>query len=239
MMKRLLIALLCLAPLAAYAQQTKPPLPAVAGPTTSAQLASIITDKQGTGPLVFGGQFPASGLSLQGSSTGITTLTSANSTPTNYTLTLPAITDTVVTLTAAQTLSNKTFVGADLGTPVAINLANATGSPNLNTVSADRYTVNGNNVNAQTGTSYTLTSSDCGKEVIISNASAIAVSVNTGLPAGCWANIVQGGTGQVTVAGTATLHNANGLKSRAQYSVLNLMYFGSTDTYVVGGDSTP
>lgn len=183
--------------------------------------------------------FPANGITLQGSSTGITTFTSANAGPTNFTLTFPAITDTVVTLTAAQTLTNKVLVSADLQTPAAINLANATGSPNLSVVSADRYVVTGNNVNAQTGTTYTVQSSDCGKEIILTNAGSVAVSVNTGLPAGCWANFVQGGAGQVTVGGSATLRASNGLKSRAQYSVLNLMYFGSTDTYVVGGDSTP
>ncbi len=48
-------------------------------------------------------------IALLGSSTGATTISSANSTATNYTLTLPAITDTVATLTATQTLTNKTL----------------------------------------------------------------------------------------------------------------------------------
>lgn len=40
--------------LAAYGQTTKPPIPNVAGPTTSDQLRSIITNETGTGSLVFG-----------------------------------------------------------------------------------------------------------------------------------------------------------------------------------------
>lgn len=50
-----------------------------------------------------------SDIAMLGSSTGATTLTSANTTAGNFTLTLPAVTDTVATLTAAQTLTNKTL----------------------------------------------------------------------------------------------------------------------------------
>lgn len=57
-MKRLLLALLLLAPSLAWAQ--KPPVNGVAGPTTSTQLKSIITDATGSGPLNFGGSAAAS-----------------------------------------------------------------------------------------------------------------------------------------------------------------------------------
>jgi len=77
--------------------------------------------------------FPASGVKITGSSTGVTTFTSANSSATNYTITLPAITDTAVTLTATQTLTNKTFTGYTEtvftitdGASVDINPANGT-----------------------------------------------------------------------------------------------------------------
>ena len=55
--------------------------------------------------------FPASGIHLLGSSTGNTTFTSANAGASNYTITVPAITDTLDTLTATQTLTNKTLAG--------------------------------------------------------------------------------------------------------------------------------
>jgi hypothetical protein len=58
--------------------------------------------------------FPASGIILDGSSTGATTLTSANASATNYTLTLPAANDTVVTLAATQTLTNKSIAATQL-----------------------------------------------------------------------------------------------------------------------------
>jgi len=56
--------------------------------------------------------FPASGIKLTGSSTGVTTLASANASATNYTATLPANTGTVPELNLAQTwTATQTFAG--------------------------------------------------------------------------------------------------------------------------------
>jgi len=61
MISRLLLLLVALVtPLSALAQVTKPPVNAVAGPTTSAQLQSIITDATGSGALNFGPSAAAS-----------------------------------------------------------------------------------------------------------------------------------------------------------------------------------
>ena len=78
--------------------------------------------------------FPASGIKLAGSSTGLTTLASANAGATAYTITFPAITDTVDTLTATQTLTNKTLTSPTLttpalGTPASGTMTNVTGLP--------------------------------------------------------------------------------------------------------------
>jgi len=62
----------------------------------------------------------AGNLCLLGSSTGCTTLASANAGATNYTLTFPAITDTVATLTATQTLTNKTLTAPALQGPIPV-----------------------------------------------------------------------------------------------------------------------
>ncbi len=51
--------------------------------------------------------FPASGIILTGSSTGVTTFASANAGASSYTLTFPAATATVATLDGTQTLTNK------------------------------------------------------------------------------------------------------------------------------------
>ena len=55
--------------------------------------------------------FTNSDLLLLGSSTGATTFTSANASATNYTLTVPAATDTMALLAATQTFTNKTYSG--------------------------------------------------------------------------------------------------------------------------------
>lgn len=59
--------------------------------------------------------FTNSDICLLGSSTGCTTFTSANAGVSNFTLTFPAATDTLVTLAASQTLTNKTLTSPALG----------------------------------------------------------------------------------------------------------------------------
>jgi hypothetical protein len=70
---------------------------------------------------------------LQGSSTGYTALASANAGATNYTVTVPAATDTLVELTQTQTLTNKTLTSPTLttpalGTPASGVMTNVTGT---------------------------------------------------------------------------------------------------------------
>ncbi len=214
---------------------------------------------------------------MLGSSTGKTTFTSANAGASDFVLTFPALTDTVVTLTASQTLTNKTLTSPTmtapvLGTPasgVATNLtsipvAQATGvlpaanggagtitgalkgngsgtvsqaacadlsngatgcSTAIGTSGATLPLLNGTNtwsgtqtfgavvgsVNAQSGTTYTLAATDCGKTVVITNASAITLTTLNSLPVGCAIAVEQGGAGQITVANgaSATLTSAH------------------------------
>jgi hypothetical protein len=94
------------------------------------------------------------------------------------------------------------------------------------------------NLNAQIGTSYTLVASDLGKLVTLTNASAIALTVPSGLGllAGQRIDLAQRGAGQVTVAGSgATVNATPGLKFRAQYSYASLVCV-ATDTYDLVGD---
>lgn len=86
----------------------------------------------------------------------------------------------------------------------------------------------GLSINAQTGTTYALTNSDIGKLVTLDNASAITLSVNTGLASDFWCTFMQKGAGQVTVAGTATVNHAdNGTKTEKQYVEVTLKHLGS------------
>ncbi|MCX7364824.1 MAG: hypothetical protein NTV97_23720 [Alphaproteobacteria bacterium] len=94
------------------------------------------------------------------------------------------------------------------------------------------------NVNAQTGTSYSLVDADNGKVVTLSNASAITLTVPSGLAAGFSCTLVQLGAGQVTITASSTnLRHRNGLKLGGQYAQAGLFYLAA-DTYSVGGDLT-
>ena len=96
-------------------------------------------------------------------------------------------------------------------------------------------------VNTQTGTTYTLVGGDEGKLVTFSNASAITVTIGTGmgLTAGQRIDLLNLGAGVVTVAAGSgnTLNGTPGLKLRTQYSVASLICTG-TNTFVLAGDLT-
>jgi hypothetical protein len=161
---------------------------------------------------------PVASVGFAGSTSGTTTV-QATAIAGTTTLTLPAVTDTVVARTSTDTLTNKT-----LTEPVA-------------TVA----------FNAQTGTTYTLVLADASKFVTCNNASAVAVSIPTNASAafaiGTIINIQQIGVGQVTVSaassGTTTITSSGATsaspKTRAQYSAMTCIKTG-TDTWTVVGD---
>lgn len=160
-------------------------------------------------------------------------------------------TDTYVGRATTDTFTNKLLDTAGTGNSLSINSVAVTAntgtgamarqsSPTFTTPTADVYLVNATNVTSQTVTTYQFTNGDNGKLVKFSNAAAIVATVTTGLTTGWWCNVSQEAAGQVTIsAGGATILRAsNGLKTRAQFSVLNVLYFGITDNYNVGGDSS-
>ena len=91
--------------------------------------------------------------------------------------------------------------------------------------------------NDQTGTTYTVAASDNGKVVVLNNASAITVDIDTGLPAGFNCSFIQKGAGQVSFAGTATVNNRQShTKINGQYGVASIVAY-DTDTYILAGDT--
>ncbi len=96
----------------------------------------------------------------------------------------------------------------------------------------------GGGLNAQTGTTYTLQASDAGKVVTLTNASAITVTVPSGLSADFTCKLVQGGAGVVTlVAGASATVNSFGslYSSQGQFAVVDVMSF-ATNTVVLSGN---
>jgi hypothetical protein len=108
---------------------------------------------------------------------------------------------------------------------------------------ADAPTIIG--FNDQTVTSYTLALSDKDKMVTLANSSAVTLLVPTNAAAafavGTTINILQAGTGQVTVAavtpGTTAIRSTPGVKLRAQWSSASLFKW-KTDEWILSGDTT-
>jgi hypothetical protein len=143
------------------------------------------------------------------------------------------------TLAGTETLTNKTI------TSPAISGATLTTST-LTSPTVDDPKLN-LSVNAQTGTTYTFVLADNGKLVTASNASAQTYSIPTNasvaFPTGTQINVLQIGTGQVTInavtSGTTTVTSTGATaaapKLRAQYSAATCIKTG-TDTWTVVGD---
>jgi len=100
-------------------------------------------------------------------------------------------------------------------------------------------------LNAQTGTTYTLVLGDAAKTVTLTNASAITLSVPTNasvaFAVGTQILLYQGGAGQVTVSavtpGTTSIRsNGSKTKINGQYGVVCLMKL-ATDEWVLFGNT--
>jgi hypothetical protein len=96
----------------------------------------------------------------------------------------------------------------------------------------------GASINDQTGTTYTLLASDNGKVVVLDNASAVTITVPSGLGAGFNCSFVQKGAGQVSFSASSTTINnrQSHTKINAQYGVASLLAYAA-DTFVLAGDT--
>jgi hypothetical protein len=100
-----------------------------------------------------------------------------------------------------------------------------------------------NNVNAQSGTTYTLVIDDAHKTVECSNANPVTVTVppnsSVAFPVGTEIRVAQVGTGVVTIAQGAgvTINKPSTFVLRVQWSQVLLRKRGS-DLWVLAGDTT-
>lgn len=96
-------------------------------------------------------------------------------------------------------------------------------------------------VTTQSGTTYTLASTDCGTEVAFTNAAAVTVTIPATLTTGCNIAILQTtAAGQVTVTGTAvsaaTLHSAHSYtKTFGQWGIIGINIY-TTGVAILTGD---
>jgi hypothetical protein len=153
--------------------------------------------------------------------TDTSTLLTAGSTSTLTNKDLTSGTNTfptsLATLTGTQTLTNKDLTST----------TNTFGALVLNSIA----------FNAQTGTTYTLVGTDIYKLVTLNNASAVTLTIPSGVfTTGQAINIQQIGAGQVTVQGDGTsTFTGTGTKLRAQYSAASIVCTG-TNTFTLIGD---
>ena len=147
-----------------------------------------------------------------GDITGVTAGTGISGGGTSGTVTVSIDTAVTADLTTAQTLTTKTL------TAPKINLA----------------------FNAQTGTTYTLVSADSGKLVTSSNASAVVITIPSGIfAAGEQINVQSIGVGLTTISGGAVTITSTGASAsapilRARYSAATIICTASNVFTVIG-----
>ena len=140
--------------------------------------------------------------------------------------------------TGAQGTAGAAGPTGPTGAAGAAGAAGATGPTGATGAAGDWTTAQTIATPAITSNVYAVVSGDTGKLLLLTNGStAMTLNVNTGigLTTGQRIDMVQTGSGQVTVAGTATTNATPGKKFRAQYSAATLICT-STNNYVLLGD---
>ncbi len=83
--------------------------------------------------------------------------------------------------------------------------------------------------------SFTLATADNNKVFLITSASAVTITVPASLPVGFSCQVIQGGAGTLSFAGSGvTLNSANGLTTRTTNSVIGLVLNSATSGFVFG-----
>ena len=120
----------------------------------------------------------------------------------------------------------------------------STGAVSVNAGNLADFNFDGNAIlgfdatlNDQTGTAYTLLASDAGKVITCNNASAVTVTVPSGLGAGFNCSVIQKGAGQVSfTASSTTINNRQShTKIAGQHGVASLVATAA-GVFVLAGD---
>jgi hypothetical protein len=140
--------------------------------------------------------------------------------------------NTSTTTTVAWTRVNSNWNRS--GTDISYTTGNVSTTGNLTGGNAGTSTISGFGANVATiSAGYNLSASDNGKIIQSTSASAITVTIPTGLPTGFNCTIVQMGAGQITFSGTY-LNRSGFTKTASQYAVVSIMHLGSNSIIVAG-----
>ena len=139
-------------------------------------------------------------------------------------------TSTTTTIAWTRVNSNWIRTGNDISyTAGNISTTGALTGGNLSTSNISGFAAN----IVSTAINYSLTAADNGKVIQSTSASAITITIPTGLPTGFNCTVVQMGAGQITFAGTY-LNRGTFTKSASQYSVVSILHLGSNNIIVTG-----
>ena len=120
------------------------------------------------------------------------------------------------------------------GNDIAYTLGNISTTGALTGGNSSTSTISGFAANVTTiSANYSLTAADNGKMIQSTSATAITVTIPTGLPTGFNCTVVQMGAGQITFSGTY-INRGGFTKSASQYSVVSIIHFGSESILVSG-----
>ena len=100
---------------------------------------------------------------------------------------------------------------------------------NTNTSTISGFAANVGNITA----AYNISAADNGKILQSTSATAITITIPTGLPTGFNCTVVQMGAGQLTFSGTY-FNRGSFTKSASQYSVISIIHLGSNNIIVSG-----
>ena len=173
----------------------------------------------------------------------ISALSSLGGTPANDDI-IP-ITDISDTSGSANGTTKKVTVANLMASAPVSSVNSLTGSVSIDAGNLANFDFDGNAIlgfdatlNDQTGTAYTIVAADAGKVIVCDNASAIALTVPSGLGAGFTCSVIQKGAGQITfTASSTTINNRQThTKIAGQHGVASLIST-ATDVFVLAGDT--
>jgi len=120
------------------------------------------------------------------------------------------------------------------GNNISYTAGNVSTTGTLTGGNSDTSSISGFSANITTvSANYPLTAADNGKVIQSTSASAITITIPSGLPAGFNCTVVQMGAGQITFTGTY-FNRGNFNKTASQYAIVSILHLGSNNIIVSG-----
>ena len=161
----------------------------------------------------------------------------------DYTIAVKTGTDANKTKFAKECVQGESYFATDTGiTYTALTTAGASDGTLVQSNNFNGNAISGFDASINDKTdNYTLQASDNGKVVVMDKATAVTVTVPSGLGAGFNCSFVQKGAGQVIFdnnSGATTINNRQShTKINAQYGVASIVAYAA-DTFVLAGDTS-